>query len=94
MPGFDPTCEPNNEVVGVRRFKVITGGRGGGQGPIVAETLAAGANVSAVARRFGRNRSIPGAGWRTRAFGDHGSFTFRIEGVSEFFLVELAKCLT
>jgi hypothetical protein len=28
VPHFDPTCEPNNEVVGVRRFEVITGAGG------------------------------------------------------------------
>jgi transposase len=55
---FDPTCE-TNEVVGVRRFEVITGAGGRrawsveDKARIVAETLAAGANVSAVARRYG-----------------------------------------
>jgi len=28
VPRFDPTCELNNEVVGVRRFGVITGAGG------------------------------------------------------------------
>jgi transposase len=55
---FDPTCE-TNEVVGVRRFEVITGVGGRrvwtaeNKARIVAESLAAGANVSAVARRYG-----------------------------------------
>jgi transposase len=55
---FDPRCE-TNEVVGVRRFEVITGAGGRrawsaeNKARIVAETLAAGANVSAVARRYG-----------------------------------------
>jgi transposase len=55
---FDPTCE-TNEVVGVRRFEVITGAGGRrawsveDKARIVAETLASGANVSAVARRYG-----------------------------------------
>jgi transposase len=55
---FDPTCE-TSEVVGVRRFEVITGAGGRrawsaeNKARIVAESLAAGANVSAVARRYG-----------------------------------------
>jgi transposase len=55
---FDPGCE-TNEVVGVRRFEVITGVGGRrawsaeNKARIVAESLAAGANVSAVARRYG-----------------------------------------
>lgn len=55
---FDPTCE-TNEVVGVRRFEVITGVGGRrawsaeNKARIVSESLAAGANVSAVARRYG-----------------------------------------
>jgi len=55
---FDPTFEPNG-VVGVRRLEVITGigGRRSwsreDKGRIVGESFAAGANVSAVARRYG-----------------------------------------
>jgi len=55
---FDPTFEPKN-VVGVRRLEVITGVGGrrvwpeAEKGRIVAESFAAGANVSAVARRYG-----------------------------------------
>jgi transposase len=55
---FDPTFEPK-EVVGVRRLEVITGVGGrrvwpdADKGRIVAESFAAGANVSAVARRYG-----------------------------------------
>jgi len=55
---FDPTFEPQG-VVGVRRLEVITGVGGrrvwpdAEKGRIVAESFAAGANVSAVARRYG-----------------------------------------
>jgi transposase len=55
---FDPTFEPEG-VVGVRRLEVITGVGGRrvwpdeDKGRIVAESFAAGANVSAVARRYG-----------------------------------------
>jgi transposase len=58
VPNFDPACE-TNEIVGVRRFEVITGAGGRrawsaeNKARIVAESLAAGANVSAVARRYG-----------------------------------------
>jgi transposase len=58
VSSFDPTCE-TNEVVGVRRFEVITGAGGRrawsaeNKARIVAETLAAGTNVPAVARRYG-----------------------------------------
>lgn len=58
MRSFEPTFEPN-EAVGVRRLEVITGIGGrrvwsqADKGRIVAETFAAGANVSAVARRYG-----------------------------------------
>jgi len=54
---FDPTFEPN-EVVGIRRLEVITGVGGRrswsleDKGRIVGESFAAGANVSAVARRY------------------------------------------
>jgi transposase len=54
---FDPTCE-TNEVVGIRRFEMITGVGGRrawlaeNRARIVSESLAAG-NVSAVARRYG-----------------------------------------
>src|SRR6202040_2980514 len=55
---FYPTCEPK-EMVGVRRLEVITGVGGRrawsheDKGRIVAESFRAGANVSAVARRYG-----------------------------------------
>jgi transposase len=55
---FDPTFEPNG-VVGIRRLEVITGVGGRrswsreDKGRIVIESFAAGANVSAVARRYG-----------------------------------------
>jgi transposase len=55
---FDPTFEPNG-VIGVRRLEVITGAGGRrswsheDKGRITAESFAAGANVSAVARRYG-----------------------------------------
>ena len=55
---FDPTFE-RNDVVGVRRLEVITGVGGRrswsdeDKGRITAESFAAGANVSAVARRYG-----------------------------------------
>jgi transposase len=55
---FDPTCEAN-EVVGIRRLEVISGVGGRrvwspeDKGRIVAETFAADANVSAIARRYG-----------------------------------------
>jgi transposase len=55
---FDPTFEPNG-VVGVRRLEGITGVGGRrswsreDKGRIVGESFAAGANVSAVARRYG-----------------------------------------
>ena len=58
MRSFDPTFEPKG-VVGVRRLEVITGVGGrrvwpdADKGRIVAESFAAGANVSAVARRYG-----------------------------------------
>ena len=58
MRNFDPTFEPNG-MVGVRRLEVITGIGGRrvwsneDKGRIVAESFAAGANVSAVARRYG-----------------------------------------
>lgn len=58
MRNFDPTFE-TNEVVGVRRLEVITGVGGRrtwsaeDKARIVGETLAAGANVSAVARQYG-----------------------------------------
>jgi transposase len=55
---FEPTFEPN-EAVGVRRLEMITGVGGrrvwsqADKGRIVADSFAAGANVSAVARRYG-----------------------------------------
>jgi transposase len=55
---FDPTFEPKG-MVGVHRLEVITGVGGRrawsheDKGRIVAESFAAGANVSAVARRYG-----------------------------------------
>ena len=58
MRNFDPTFEPKG-MVGVRRLEVITGVGGRrawsheDKGRIVAELFAAGANVSAVARRYG-----------------------------------------
>lgn len=58
MRSFDPTFEPNG-VVGVRRLEVITGVGGRrawsaeDKGRIIVESFAAGANVSAVARRYG-----------------------------------------
>ena len=58
MRNFDPTFEPNG-VVGVRRLEVITGIGGrrswsrDDKARIVAESFAARANVSAVARRYG-----------------------------------------
>ena len=58
MRNFDPTFEPKG-MVGVRRLEVITGVGGRrawsheDKGRIIAESFAAGANVSAVARRYG-----------------------------------------
>ncbi|HXC15422.1 MAG TPA: transposase [Stellaceae bacterium] len=58
MRNFDPTFEPKG-MVGVRRLEVITGVGGRrawsheDKGRIVAESFAGGANVSAVARRYG-----------------------------------------
>ena len=58
MRNFDPTFEAKG-MVGVRRLEVITGVGGRrawsheDKGRIVAESFAAGANVSAVARRYG-----------------------------------------
>ena len=58
MRNFDPTFEPKG-MVGVRRLEVITGVGGRrawsheDKARIVAESFAAGANVSAVARRYG-----------------------------------------
>lgn len=58
MRSFDPTFEPNG-IVGVRRLEVITGVGGRrswsreDKARIVAESFAARANVSAVARRYG-----------------------------------------
>ena len=58
MRNFDPTFETKG-MVGVRRLEVITGVGGRrawsheDKGRIVAESFAAGANVSAVARRYG-----------------------------------------
>jgi transposase len=55
---FDPTFEPNG-AIGVRRLEVITGVGGrrswsrDDKARIVAESFAARANVSAVARRYG-----------------------------------------
>jgi transposase len=56
---FDPTFERNEETVGIRRLEVITGVGGRrtwsteDKARIVGETLRAGANVSAIARRYG-----------------------------------------
>ncbi|HJY49737.1 MAG TPA: transposase [Stellaceae bacterium] len=58
MRNFDPTFEAKG-MVGVRRLEVITGVGGRrawsheDKGRIVAESFAGGANVSAVARRYG-----------------------------------------
>ncbi len=58
MRSFDPTFEPNG-IAGVRRLEVITGVGGrrswsrDDKARIVAESFAAHANVSAVARRYG-----------------------------------------
>ena len=58
MRNFDPTCE-TSDVVGIRRLEVITGAGGRrawspeSKARIVAETVAPGANVSAIARRYG-----------------------------------------
>lgn len=58
MRSFDPTFEPER-AIGVRRLEVITGVGGRrvwseeDKGRIVAESFAAEANVSAVARRYG-----------------------------------------
>lgn len=58
MRNFDPTLE-TNEAVGVRRLEVITGVGGRrtwsteDKARIVGETLATGANVAAIARRYG-----------------------------------------
>lgn len=58
MRSFDPTFEPKG-AIGVRRLEVITGVGGRrvwsdeDKGRIVAESFATGANVSAVARRYG-----------------------------------------
>ncbi len=58
MRSFDPTFEPN-AAIGVRRLEVITGVGGRrswsreDKGRIIAESFASGANVSAVARRYG-----------------------------------------
>ena len=58
MRSFDPTFEPNG-VVGVCRLEVITGVGGrrswsrDDKARIVAQSFAARANVSAVARRYG-----------------------------------------
>src|SRR6476659_4323963 len=55
---FDPTFEPNG-AVGIRRLEVITGVGGrrswsrDDKARIIAESFAGGANVSAVARRYG-----------------------------------------
>ena len=55
MRSFDPTFEPKE----IRRLEVITGVGGRrawsdeDKGRIVAESFAAGANISAVARRYG-----------------------------------------
>ena len=55
---FDPTFEPNG-AVGIRRLEVITGVGGrrswsrDDKARIIAESFAARANVSAVARRYG-----------------------------------------
>src|SRR5690348_6163387 len=55
---FDPTFEPN-AAVGIRRLEVITGVGGrrlwsrDDKARIIAESFAARANVSAVARRYG-----------------------------------------
>ncbi len=58
MRSFDPTFEPNG-AVGIRRLEVITGVGGrrswsrDDKARIIAESFAARANVSAVARRYG-----------------------------------------
>lgn len=58
MRNFEATFEPN-ETVGIRRLEVITGAGGrrswsrDDKARIIAESFAAGANVSAVARRHG-----------------------------------------
>ena len=58
MRSFEPTFEPNG-VVDVRRVEVITGIGGrrswsrDDKARIIAESFRAGANVSAVARRYG-----------------------------------------
>jgi transposase len=69
---FDPTFERNEESVGVRRIEVITGAGGRrtwsaeDKARIVGETLRAGANVSAIARRCGlRPQQV--YGWRRLA---------------------------
>ena len=90
MRSFDPTFEPKE----IRRLEVITGVGGRrawsdeDKGRIVAESFAAGANVSAVARRYGLRPQQVYA-WRRLACG--GALALPSEGALGFVPVIAAE---
>jgi transposase len=83
---FEATFEPN-ETVGIRRLEVITGAGGrrswsrDDKARIIAESFAAGANVSAVARRYGL---LPQQVYAWRRLARSGSLALLVNEEAEF----------